>query len=148
MKKRMTPDSYFVLSLVLSVVSHFAFPLARLIPPPFNLSGIVLIFGGIIMTIMTNVALLKNRTSLQPFEAPNVLVTSGLFRLSRNPLYLGMAIAITGVAVTSGSLSPFIFPVIFVVIIDRVIIPFEENKLEMAFGEKYLNYKKKTRRWI
>jgi len=113
-------------------------PLVRLILFPWNLSGIILIIAGIIMTLITNSALLKNRTSIQPFETPDVLLTSGLFKLSRNPLYLGMAIAFAGVVITLGSLSPIIFPVIFVIIIDRVIIPFEENKLEMEFGDKYL----------
>jgi len=100
------------------------------------------------MTLITNSALLKNRTSIQPFETPDVLITSGLFKLSRNPLYLGMAIAFFGLVITLGSLSPFIFPIIFVIIINRVIIPYEENKLEIVFGDKYLDYKTKTRRWF
>ncbi|MGB8357655.1 MAG: isoprenylcysteine carboxylmethyltransferase family protein [Bacteroidales bacterium] len=125
-----------------------AIPLIRLIPFPWNLFGIILIIAGIIMTLITNYALLKKRTSIQPFETPDVLLTSGLFKLSRNPLYLGMAIAFVGVVITLGSLSPFIFPIIFVIIINKVIIPFEENKLEVAFGDKYLDYKTKTRRWI
>jgi protein-S-isoprenylcysteine O-methyltransferase Ste14 len=125
-----------------------AIPLVRLIHAPFNLFGIVLIIAGIIMTLLINSALLKNRTSIQPFETPDVLITSGLFKLSRNPLYLGMAIAFLGVVITLGTLSPFIFLIIFVIIINRVIIPFEEDKLETVFGDKYLDYKTKTRRWF
>ncbi|MDX9772689.1 MAG: methyltransferase [Bacteroidales bacterium] len=148
MKKRMTPDSYFVAFLVLSILFHMTIPLFKIIPFPLNLFGIILIIVGILMTLITNSALLKNRTSIQPFETPDVLITSGLFKLSRNPLYLGMAIAFFGLVITLGSLSPFIFPIIFVIIINRVIIPYEENKLEIVFGDKYLDYKTKTRRWF
>ena len=148
MKNRMTPDSFFIFFLALSFLFHMAIPLVRLIPFPWNLFGIILIIVGIIMTLIINSVLLKNRTSIQPFETPDVLLTSGLFKLSRNPLYLGMTIAFVGVVITLGSLSPFIFPIIFVIIINRVIIPFEENKLEMVFGDKYLDYKTKTRRWF
>ncbi len=148
MKKHMTPDRYFFFFLALSLLFHMTIPLVRLILFPWNLSGIILIIAGIIMTLITNTALLKNRTSIQPFETPDVLLTSGLFKLSRNPIYLGMAIAFAGVVITLGSLSPILFPIIFVIIIDRVIIPFEEDKLEMVFGDKYLDYKTKTRRWF
>lgn len=148
MKKRLTPDNYFVLFLALSILFHLAIPMFRLIPFPWNLTGIILIVAGIIMTIITNAALLKNRTSIQPFETPDVLITSGLFRLSRNPLYLGMGIALFGVVFTLGTLSSFISPIIFVIVLNLLIIPLEEKKLELVFGTKYLDYKTKTRRWF
>jgi protein-S-isoprenylcysteine O-methyltransferase Ste14 len=148
MKNRITPDFYFVFFLALSILFHLVIPLFKIIHFPWNLFGIILIIIGILMTLLTNSVLLKNRTSIQPFENPDVLLTSGLFKLSRNPLYLGMALAFFGVVITMGSLSPFVFPIVFVIIINRLIIPIEENKLEIAFGDKYLDYKTKTRRWI
>jgi protein-S-isoprenylcysteine O-methyltransferase Ste14 len=148
MKKRITPDGWFIILLILSILLHARIPLVRLISFPWNLSGIVLIITGILMTIGVNYSLLKNKTSVQPFETPDRLITTGLFRYSRNPLYLGMVIALIGVVITLRSLSSLVSPIIFVLIINFLIIPVEENNLEEAFGDKYLVYKKETRRWI
>lgn len=59
-----------------------------------------------------------------------------------------MTFALLGVEVFLGSLSPFIFPIIFVTIIDKSFIPIEESNLEKLFGEKYLDYKTMVKRWI
>jgi protein-S-isoprenylcysteine O-methyltransferase Ste14 len=86
--------------------------------------------------------------SLQLSEEPTSLVTSGPFRFSRNPIYLGMASVLLGVAVLMGTLVTLAFPVIFVTLIEFFIIPGEERKLEKLFGEPYREYKKSVRRWI
>jgi protein-S-isoprenylcysteine O-methyltransferase Ste14 len=148
MKRRITPDGLFISLVVLSLLFHKTIPLGRVLPSPWNLSGIILILIGIIMTTISNLTLLKNKTSIQPYETPQLLITTGLFKLSRNPIYLGMVIVLVGVVMILGSLSPIISPIIFVIIMNNLIIPTEENNLEMVFGDKYLDYKTKTRRWI
>ena len=70
------------------------------------------------------------------------------FRLSRNPIYLGMASILLGVAEVLGTLVALAFPVIFIALIEFCIIPGEERKLENLFGEPYREYKKSVRRWI
>ena len=79
---------------------------------------------------------------------PKKLVTSGFFKFSRNPTYLGMTLALFGEAIFLGSLVTFILPILFFVLINKTNIPVEEKNLEKKFGKKYLNYKKKVRRWI
>jgi len=79
---------------------------------------------------------------------PNKLVTSGPFRFSRNPNYLGMALLLFGIAILLGNLSAFISPMLFVVLIDIFVIPVEEKNLEKKFGKKYLDYKNRVRRWF
>lgn len=142
------PDGYFIILLLLSILIHFIYPLVNIVPYPYNLIGVILIITGIVITLITNYILLKKKTSIKPFETPDVIITSGPFKLSRNPIYLGMTIALFGVETVLGSLSPCIFPLIFVIIINRLIIPVEEKDLENKFGEKYLDYKTKVRRWI
>lgn len=148
MKKKIVPDVYFFTLLILSILFHFMVPISKLLPYPYTLSGIILIICGFALTLSTNAALLKQRTSNKPNEIPTVFITSGPFRLSRNPIYLGMTIILFGIEVLLGSLSPLIFPVIFVIIINSLIIPDEENILEKKFGEEYLEYKKRVRRWL
>ncbi len=148
MKKKIIPDSYFIILLLLSILVHSIFPIVNIVLYPYTLIGIILIITGILLTLKTNFILLKKKTSIKPFETPGAFITSGPFKLSRNPIYLGMTIALFGVETVLGSLSPYIFPVIFVIIINRLIIPVEEKDLENKFGEKYLDYKTKVRRWI
>ncbi len=83
-----------------------------------------------------------------PYEIPTSLVTEGPFHISRQPIYLGMIFILLGEAILLGSLITFIFPVIFMILMEKIFIPVEEKNLETAFGEKYLDYKKKVRRWI
>lgn len=148
MKKKITPDGYFTILLLLSILVHFMCPIVNIVPYPYNLIGIILIITGILITLITNFMLLKKKTSIKPFEIPCAFITSGPFKLSRNPIYMGMTIALFGVETTLGSLSPIIFIIIFVIIINRLIIPVEEKDLENKFGSKYLDYKKKVRCWI
>ena len=142
------PDGYFIFLLGMSILFHFIFPIERLVPYPYNLIGILLIIAGTSIVFVANSILLKKRTAIMPFEIPSVLITSGPFRFGRNPVYLGMALILFGVAAVPGSISPFFFPIIFVIIINKLFIPIEENNLEKLFGEKYLDYKKNVRRWI
>lgn len=142
------PDGYFITSLVMSIIFHSILPIVKIILYPYSLIGILLIITGISLVFVTNSILLKKRTSIKPFETPSVLITYGPFKFSRNPIYLGMAIVLFGVETLLGSLSSFIFPILFVIIINRSFIPMEENNLEKLFGEKYLVYKTKVKRWI
>ena len=79
---------------------------------------------------------------------PNFFVTSGPFKLSRHPMYLGMMSILLGVAIFLGSLITFSFPIIFIMIMEKRFIPLEEKNLEKKFGNQYVDYKKRVRRWI
>lgn len=148
MKNKIVPDAYFFSLLILSISFHFLVPVSKIISYPYTLSGILFIICGFALTLSTNSALLKQRTSNKPREIPTAFLTSGPFKISRNPIYLGMAIILFGIEILLGSLSPMIFPVIFVIIINSLLIPGEEKILEKKFGEKYLEYKKRVRRWL
>ena len=63
-------------------------------------------------------------------------------------MYLGMASILLGIAIFFGTLIAFIFPLTFIIYIERFIIPIEEKNLEKRFGKKYVEYKKKVRHWI
>jgi protein-S-isoprenylcysteine O-methyltransferase Ste14 len=90
----------------------------------------------------------QKKTTVKPYENPTELLTSGPFRISRHPMYLGMVAVLLGEAILLGSLITLIFPVLFIIISELLFIPFEEENLEKFFGKKYGEYKKKIRRWI
>ena len=82
------------------------------------------------------------------FDEPNKLVTEGIYKITRNPMYLGFVLLLIGVAVILGSASVFSIVIIFSIITDLWYIRYEERALEKKFGSAYDTYKSKVRRWI
>ena len=76
------------------------------------------------------------------------LTTEGPFRYTRNPSYLALAMIYAGIAVLRNSLWAILLLPLVVVVIQREVIGREERYLERAFGEEYLEYKGKVRRWV
>ncbi|MEE9302341.1 MAG: isoprenylcysteine carboxylmethyltransferase family protein, partial [Thiotrichaceae bacterium] len=76
------------------------------------------------------------------------LVTSGMYRYTRNPMYVGLAILLTGWAIYLGSASPFLLIPLFVFVLTIQQIKPEEVILEEKFGQEYINYKNSVRRWL
>ncbi|MDO9326699.1 MAG: isoprenylcysteine carboxylmethyltransferase family protein [Methanoregula sp.] len=141
-------QDYFIILLVLSVLLNFLFPVAAFLSPPATYSGFLIIGFGLVLAFWSRSLFLKNATTLQPSEEPTSLVTSGPFHLSRNPIYLGMASILFGVAVLQATLVALAFPVIFIGLIEFFIIPGEERMLEKIFGVRYQEYIKNVRRWV
>lgn len=111
------------------------------------LGGGLLAAGAIL--IVAAAGLFRRRdTTLDPTKAPNQLVVDGLYRWSRNPMYLGMLWILMGAALALDSVLSLLFPAIFFVWMNGNIIPREEQRVEAVFGEAYLRYKQQTRRWI
>jgi protein-S-isoprenylcysteine O-methyltransferase Ste14 len=149
-KARFVADGqgYFLILLILSIVSHFLFPGRVILQAPFTGAGILIIGAGLFLAVRCRALFLQNRTTLSPYESPAVLLTTGPFRISRNPVYLAMAVILFGSAVVMGTLAPFVFPVLFIVIMELLFIPDEEQQLDEIFGEEYRRYKREVRRWI
>jgi protein-S-isoprenylcysteine O-methyltransferase Ste14 len=76
------------------------------------------------------------------------MIVEGPFRFSRNPMYLGMILALLGVCVLLGSPGPSPVPVVFYLIMRFVFIPAEERTMEETFGEEFERYRHAVRRWI
>lgn len=91
---------------------------------------------------------LRSRTAMEPWKPSSALVTTGPYRFTRNPMYLGMAVLYLGIALTFGLLwSVALLPVVLVVV-DRYVIAREERYLTRRFGESYLQYREQVRRWL
>ncbi|MBI2124497.1 isoprenylcysteine carboxylmethyltransferase family protein [Candidatus Pacearchaeota archaeon] len=149
MALKFTPPDYLLVFVALEIIMHYIFPIKQIIFVPYNYLGILLIvLGAYLNFVFVAIAFKKAKTTINPYEKPSRLVTHGAFRITRNPTYLGMALILAGIAVLLGSIIAFAFPVIFVILTNIFIIPHEEKNLENAFGKRYLEYKKKARRWI
>jgi len=148
MKKKVMPPTYFIILLLLSIGLHFISPIKRLIYSPYTYLGIILIIFGIAINIWSDSLFKKSKTTVKPYENPTKFETSGPFRISRHPMYLGMVAVLLGVAILLGSLITFVFPILFIVLMEILFIPPEEKNLERVFGNEYTTYKNKVRRWI
>ena len=148
MSFKATPDHYFTVGILSAIAFHLLIPLKQLVIFPYRLLGLLLVVMGYLLVRKTNGLLTRHQTSTQPFEAPRAFISTGPFRFSRNPIYLGMALMLFAVAWLLGSLSSFAVVVGFVICMSVLVIPDEEQALEQAFKEEYLEYKKKVRRWV
>ncbi|MCX7711953.1 MAG: isoprenylcysteine carboxylmethyltransferase family protein [Clostridia bacterium] len=146
--RRLLPPTLLFMCLGMMCLLHFALPFTDVIPFPLNLSGIIVLILGGAVTVAGSNKFRRVGTTEMTFDEPGLLVQDGIYNITRNPMYLGFVLFLLGIWVIMGSLSPLVVVVCFAVITDRWYIRFEEEMLMKKFGEKYLSYKTKVRRWI
>ncbi len=146
--KRIIPPAYFMFLLALSILLNFFFPLMKFYYFPYNYIGALLIIFGIFLNLKADDIFKKSRTTVKPHLMPNSFEVSGPFRISRHPMYLGMFLILFGAALIMSSLIAFILSFVFIALMEILFIPKEEENMEKNFGKKYLEYKKRVRRWI
>ena len=147
-KKRVLPPAYLLLSIATMVLLHFLIPISKIAPYPWNLLGILLLLIGVALNLIADAAFKREQTTVKPFEKSAALVVTGVFGISRHPMYLGMVLILLGIAVLMGTLTPLIVIVIFSILMEFVFVRTEEKMLEVQFGATWLAYKKKVRKWI
>jgi protein-S-isoprenylcysteine O-methyltransferase Ste14 len=147
-KPKVLPPVYLAISIVLMAALHFLFPVFRFLEPPISYSGLVLIAVGIAISAYAASRFAKAGTPVVPFERSTILITTGIYRWTRNPMYVGMVIVLLGVGTLCGTLGSLL-PIPFFIWLIRVrFIAGEERFLKEIFGERYVVYKKSVRRWI
>lgn len=142
------PPFYLLGGLGFMLVLHFLLPGLTVIAAPWNLAGALLMILGLAFTIGGAQTFHRADTPVRPFEESTKLVTHGLFRFSRNPMYLGMTVMLAGTAVLLGSLTPWVVPPVFVVVIRYFFVLPEEKLMEQTFGDAFRDYRRKIRRWL
>jgi protein-S-isoprenylcysteine O-methyltransferase Ste14 len=148
MNKKILPPTWLLVAILLMIGLHFVIPVTAIVPPLWNLLGLIPLILGIAIDFQADRAFHQAHTTVQPFGMPSTLVTWGAFRFSRNPMYLGFVLILAGVAVLLGSLNPFLVIPVFYVWIERGYIAFEEQALADRFGPAWSKYKGNTRRWL
>jgi len=145
---RLLPPAYFFAAIVLMLALHFLVPGASLISFPWRLLGILPVAAGIALNIDADRQFKALKTTVKPFQESSALATNRSFRLSRNPMYLGMILIVSGIAVFMGSASPWIVVAGLAVVLDRVFIVREERMLDETFGAAFRDYEQRVRRWL
>lgn len=127
---------------------HWVLPLLNVVSAPWNLVGIIPLGLGVVINLIASSAFQQAKTTIKPFEESTALVTDGLYQVSRNPMYLGFVLVLTGVATLLGSLMPYAVILVFIILIERNFIRPEEQWLERKFGQRWRGYQQRVRRWV
>ncbi|MBD3663612.1 methyltransferase family protein [Sulfitobacter aestuariivivens] len=117
----------------------------------FPLQGIlsgVLFWGGLALMGWAIWAFRTHQTTVVPHQVPSRIITGGPFAFSRNPIYLGDVMVLAGVILGHGAWPALILLLLFAVILVRRFIAPEEARMKENFGEEFIKYTEKTRRWL
>jgi protein-S-isoprenylcysteine O-methyltransferase Ste14 len=110
--------------------------------------GVGLAVLGVLTLTLAYRAMARARTTINPREHTTTLVTSGVYRISRNPIYVGWFLVILGQGVASRSLFAVAVAVLMIGLLHWAVVLNEEAYLESAFGDEYARYRESVRRWL
>ena len=150
LKLRIPPPIYAISIAIFMWFLHSFFPIVTLFSESWNLMGWLFVATGLIIDLWSVGLFWKQKTTVNPLKPDNsnIIVISGFYQYSRNPMYLGMLSILLGIALLLGSLSPLLgLPLFMLLITTQQIIP-EEMILTNKFGQEYLDYKHRVRRWL
>jgi protein-S-isoprenylcysteine O-methyltransferase Ste14 len=143
------PPPFIVLGfLIAGSILSAIFPIDLLPIMPRLILGVLLISIGLFIASRAIRLMMRAGTPVDPFEPTSAIVREGPYRFSRNPIYLGLALAYLGIASALNAVCAIaLWPIMLIALTDVVIVR-EEKYLEGKFGEAYKQYKSKVRRWI
>lgn len=147
-KRIIYPPMWLVFGIVAIFVCNEYFPGLRFTGPTGHWLGGALLLAGLTLLVFAGGGLKRAGTDMVPFREVSALVTGGVYRWTRNPMYLGMTLILFATAVTVGAASALLVPPLFMLIIQWRYIIHEEALLESRFGEEYRDYRRRVRRWL
>jgi protein-S-isoprenylcysteine O-methyltransferase Ste14 len=150
MKLHIPPPILMLLAATLMWALCRWLPIAHWIERPWNRLGVIPATIGLAVAVAAFTHFRQVRTTVNPMDPSKAtqLVTDGVFRMSRNPMYLGLVLLLIGWAIWLESASAWVIPPLFVIVITRVQIIPEERALERVFGPRYIEYRGRVARWI
>lgn len=146
---KLPPPMMFGVAFALGATVHSFLPLPdQSLGRSAFLAGVVFLVIGVSMAASLAISFLVCRTTLNPFAEPAQFMARGPYRISRNPMYLTLVITYLGGALMLGSVWPLLALLGPVVILSRIVIPFEEARMLSRFGDDYRDYRGRVRRWL
>lgn len=133
--------------LLVTLILHFLLPEERVVGWS-EVIGLLLVAVGAGLTGFAAALFQARDTTCKPWGEPSQFVVQPPYTWTRNPMYLGVTTALLGFAVFFSSLTMLLAPAIFFSVIDRLVIPREEETMERLFGNDYVAYKDRVRRWL
>ncbi|MGB0061470.1 methyltransferase family protein [Candidatus Binatus sp.] len=133
--------------LLITLALHFMLPEART-AGWYQVIGLVVVAAGVGVSCFAAAIFQARETTKNPYGEPTAFVALSPYTWTRNPMYFGITTALFGLAVFFSSIAMLLAPAVFFAVIDRVVIPREEETMERLFGQDYRDYTYRVRRWI
>ena len=148
MKTKIPPPIIALLCIVINYLSTYLINPIKL--PNIEIIGGLILFLGVATAVLAIILFKKEKTTVNPMkpEETTTLITTGIFSITRNPMYLGLFFVICSTVLLFGSWFGIIILIFFVWYITKFQIIPEEEAMEKLFGVKYDEYRQKVRRWI
>lgn len=141
------PPTLFLMAVVGILIACWLEPASFRLPFVVQLFGVLPLAGGLWLTVAAERRFRRASTPVRHSQAPAALVTDGVFAWSRNPMYLGMTVALAGIALLAAT--PLgLLGTGFLAVVDVCFVRGEERVLEQIFGDAYREYRRSARRWI
>ena len=140
-----------LLVLILAMSNYFSSKKIDLILfPNQNLISFIILIIGVLILINPILKFIKSKTTIDPikFKKVNKLITSGIYKYSRNPMYLGLLFVLFGVSTMLNPIGGLFFTPLFILYLNYFQIIPEENAMIQLFKGEFLKYKRNVRRWI
>ncbi len=145
---RIVPPLVYLAGLAIGFLASLWLPI-KFIPDLVGWTlGAILIIGGAALTSSALVKFRQAGTTVRPDRAAKTLVIAGPYKMTRNPMYLGLAFVYLGIAIAGQSLWAIILLPLVLIIIQRRAIEPEEEFLKRRFGADYISHMTKVRRWL
>lgn len=150
MQLKVPPPAVFLAAVLIMYAGVWLVPALTLAFPGQASIAAILALAGCLLGGLAVGAFWKDKTTIDPRapESATSLVTSGVFRLSRNPMYLGLLSLLLALGVYWGTLSALVVVPVFVWYLTEFQIKPEEDRLKKVFGPSYSEYLEQVRRWI
>ncbi|HZX58962.1 MAG TPA: isoprenylcysteine carboxylmethyltransferase family protein [Mucilaginibacter sp.] len=144
------PPLFYIAAFLLSLLLQKLIPITPAVfrSTAFEIAGIAIVAVSLIFTIPALLQFLKTKNTIILIKPANSLQTSGIYSRTRNPMYCGLLLLYIGLALLIGNWWTLILMPLLILVVTQKIIKPEERYLLRAFGEPYLSYKEKVRRWI
>jgi len=142
------PPAIFASCILLGAGLQYLRPVGLGIPESIEIFGYLLVLFGITIVIHVAATFRRAGTAIEPWKPTTSVVTTGFYAWSRNPIYAGFCLINIGIGIASNSIWIFVSFIPAAFLLYHVAIAKEEAYLAEKFGEEYLTYKNKVRRWV
>lgn len=143
------PPVVFIEVLVIASIAQYLYP--RPLGIPYEVErwlGLALIVAAFVLGLSAFRQFRKHHTTIEPGQRPTALITSGPFARTRNPVYIGQLLLLSGIAVLSDALVMAAMVPVLYLALDRLVVRSEEAMVRDAFPEEYPEYAGRVPRWI
>jgi protein-S-isoprenylcysteine O-methyltransferase Ste14 len=142
------PPVLLLIHIAIVYVAKWIIPLPFVVPNGIRNIGFILLSTGVLLGAAAIMEFRRARTTVLPHGSVSSIVTSGVYRFTRNPIYLGFVLILIGLPLSTGTYWGIILAPVFIFCMNQFVIEYEEVYLEKKFGDVYTSYKSRVRRWI